>query len=211
MYNSCSKLTRNQNLARCGQFNAHIEADLFLMAKDDIEWYNIYANICNGLSLKSGRYAVRYQGKRNSYDAGYQMVQGTFSNGFQHHITCRTFVRTQELKDHMNRLPFCRVVAFVRNADSHDMQTKYEIYGLENGLLMSEIDWTGNADEGWLGSFTLSTPEDERENTMPVTFHNPIHGDDMKLWLLGYTQLQYFTLSDYYNDLSLLNGNDKLK
>lgn len=211
MPNSCSKLTGNQNLARCGQFNAHIEADLFLVAKDDIATISVTDNICNGLTLKTGQYAVRYQGKRNAYDAGYSMVQGSFINGFQHHITCRTFVRTQALKDHMNRLPFRRVVAFVRNADSHNMQTKYEIYGFQNGLIMSEIDWTGNADEGWLGSFTLSTDDNERESTMPVTFYNPSHGDDMRNWLIGYTQLQYFTLSDALNPLSLLNGNDKLK
>ncbi len=205
----CSKLMRNNALANCGIFNAGIEADLFLMAKEDIASYNVTADgVVNAVALKANQYAVRYQGRRNSYDAGFAMVKGTFNNAFEHHITCRTFVRTQELKDQMNRLAYCRVVAFVRNADSHNMETKYEIYGIQNGMLMSEIDWTGNADEGWLASFSLQTIENE--STIPLTFYNPLWGDDMKTKLISYTQLQYFTLSSDLVALSLLDGNDKL-
>lgn len=205
----CSKLMRNNALANCGIFNAGIEADLFLMAKEDIASYYIHAGIVHALSLKADRYAVRYQGRRNSYDAGFAMVKGSFNNAFEHHITCRTYVKTQDLKSQMNRLAYCRVVAFVRNADSHNMETKYEIYGLQNGMLMSEIDWTGNAEEGWIASFSLQTVENE--STIPLTFFNPMWGDDMKTKLVSYTRLQYFTLSSYEVDMSVLDGNDKLK
>lgn len=204
----CSKLMRNNVLATCGIFNAGIEADLFLMAYDDIENVVVTDEVCTGLTLKTGQYAVRYTGKRNAYDAGFSMVKGSFVNGYEQHITCRTYVKSQQYKEQMNRLRYCRVVAFVRNADSHNMETKYEIYGLERGLAMSEIDWTGNADEGWLASFTLSSVENE--SSIPVTFFNASKGVDMMMYLLSYTQLQYFTLSSDEVSLSLLNGNDRL-
>lgn len=206
----CNKLMRGQRLATCGMLNAGIEADLFLMAKDDIATYNITAEgVCNAIALRNNCYAVRYTGRRNAYDAGYTMNKGAYINAFEHHITCRTFVKTQVLKEQMNRLAYCRVVAFVRNADSHTMQTKYEIYGLQNGMRMSEIDWVGNATDGWLASFSLQTIENE--SAIPTTFYNPLWGNDMFLKLLSYTRLQYFTISSDEVAFSLLDGNDRLK
>ena len=64
----------------------------------------------------------------------FQMQKGSFNNSFLHNITCRTHVRSQAVKCHMNRLPFSRVLVVVRNKDSHDMTMKYEVYGYENGL-----------------------------------------------------------------------------
>ena len=201
---NCSKLINNQNMARCGQFNPGIEPDLILIDLRDIESRTVVDGVLTGLTLKEDCYAVRYQGRRNAYDASYQMQKGSFNNSFLHSITCRTFVRSQAVKCHMNRLPFSRVLVVVRNKDSHDMTMKYEVYGYENGLRMSEIDYTGNADEGWLASFMLSSTEDAYESAMPVTFYNT-DPETTFLLLLALTQLEWFTLG-----ISTLGSNMKI-
>ena len=60
----CSKLMRNNALANCGIFSAGIEADLFLMAKEDIASYNVYNGVVNALSPTSTRYATKDAGTR---------------------------------------------------------------------------------------------------------------------------------------------------
>jgi len=200
----CSKIQTNHNMARCGQFNAGIEADLFLIDLRDIDSRTVVDNVLTGLTLKSDCYAVRYQGKRNAYDASFQLHSGQFINGFAHNITCRTFVKSQALKDHMNALSYSRVMVVVRNKDSHDMTMKYEVYGFTNGLQMSEIDYTGNEQDGWLASFTLSTTDDAPENQAPVTFYNT-DPQTTYLLLLALTQLEWFTLN-----ISKLDSNMKL-
>lgn len=191
-------------MARCGQFNAGIEADLFLIDLRDIDSRTVVDNVLTGLTLKSGCYAVRYQGKRNAYDAAFQLHSGQFINGFAHNVTCRAFVKSQALKDHMNALSYSRVMVVVRNKDSHDMTMKYEVYGFTNGLQMSEIDYTGNEQDGWLASFTLATTDDAPENQAPVTFYNT-DPQTTYLLLLALTQLEWFTLN-----ISKLDSNMKL-
>lgn len=104
----------------------------------------------------------------------------------------------------MNALSYSRVMVVVRNKDSHDMTMKYEVYGFTNGLQMSEIDYTGNEQDGWLASFTLATTDDAPENQAPVTFYNT-DPQTTYLLLLALTQLEWFTLN-----ISKLDSNMKL-
>lgn len=204
MSSLCAKLQANHNLAMCGQFNAGIEADLFLIDVRDIESRTLAGDVLTGLTLKSGSYAVRYRGKRNAYDASFAMKDGQFVNGFVHNVTCRTFVKSQDLKDAMNTLQYSRVLVVVKNKDRHHEDMLYEVYGSTNGLQMSEIDYTGNEQDGWLASFTLSSTDEAAESQAPVTFYNTDEQTTFLL-LLALTQLEWFTLN-----ISKLNSNMKL-
>lgn len=204
MSSLCAKLQANQNMAMCGQFNAGIEADLFLIDLRDVSSRTIVDNVLTGLTLKEGCYAYRYRGKRNAYDASFSLKDGQFVNGFTHNVACRTFVKSQALKDAMNALQYSRVMVVVKNKDRHHEDMLYEVYGFTNGLQMSEIDYTGNEQDGWLASFTLSSTDEAAESQAPVTFYNTDEQTTFLL-LLALTQLEWFTLN-----ISKLNSNMKL-
>lgn len=201
----CNKITRTHLLARCGNSNPGIEPDLFLINRDDVQSVEVVDGVVTGLTLKNGAYACRFQGRRNSYDAGFSMQKGTYLNTMEHRVICRSFVKTQALKDALNALRYARVMVIVNNSDGHNEQLRYEVYGYQNGLQMSDIDYTGNEQDGWLASFTLQSPDKATESGVPATFYNT----DLKttyLLLLALTQLEWFTL-----DISRLNSNMKLK
>ena len=168
----CAKLSKSLVLATCDGSTAGIEPKIILINYDDwkhAEVKEIKGNVLSALVLKTGAYAYRYESEKNSLEKDCTLAKGTYRTQFDHKVVGRAFVRSQEVKDELNKLAKTKVVAIVENLDAKNPETKYELYGADNGLEMTEFNAPSTDTDGVLYSFTLASGDNAKESSLPLS------------------------------------------
>ena len=169
---TCGNISKNIVAANCKISNAAIDADIILFNLDDIDkaQCKIDGNVCSEFMMKTGKFGYQWSGHKNSFESTVALYKGTYANGFDHALVLRVFAKTQDTKDELNKLAQGKVVAMVRNLDSQNDETKYEIYGYDNGLVMTDLQSASTDGDGVLYSFNLGEADNEHESQLPLSY-----------------------------------------
>lgn len=170
---TCGTISKNLTLAECGNSVAGIEASFILMNFDDIDRSESTetGDVLSGITMKDGKHGYRYESHNNSFESSVAFNNGTYSKAFTHQVIIRVFSKTQEVKDQLNALAQGRVVAIVKNKTNRNPETKYEVYGWENGLEVSDFQAASTDADGVIYTITLASRDDSREGMLPVSFY----------------------------------------
>jgi len=170
---NCGNLSKNLMLAACRNSVAAIDADIILFNFDEIDKgeCTVTGNVCSEFVMKTGKYGYQYKGHRNSFEATVALNKGTYVNSFDHGLVMRVFDRSQDIKNELIKLAGSKVVAMVRNLDPSNDTTKYEIYGYDNGLVMTDLQFASTDGDGVLASFNLGEDDGVHESQLPLSFY----------------------------------------
>lgn len=168
---NCSRISKNLVLAACTNAVAGIEPEIILLNKADIDSIALESGVLSEITLKDSSYGVKYTSAKNAFEATVALNKGTYMNSFTHGVVCRVFSREQQTKDELNRLANAKVVAIVKNLDAHNDETKYEVYGLESGLVMTDLQFASTDGDGVVYTFNLGSDDNARESELPASFY----------------------------------------
>lgn len=175
---SCSKLAANAALASCRTTAAGIMGDLVLINFD--EWQDAYKDstkvtFSNGvftkITLQTGDTGYHFTSHDKAFGASYSAAIGSYINGYTHQLVLRAFERTQAVKDFLNKAIYGRYVAIVINKDNGNDSTKYEVYGAENGLVVSADSFDSSNGDGIINELTLASEAEAPEPRVPDSFY----------------------------------------
>lgn len=170
---TCGTISKNLTLAECGNSVAGIEASFILMNFDDIDRSEspVTDKVLPAITMKTGKYGYRYESKNSSFESSVALNKGTYSKTFTHQAVIRVFTKTQEVKDQLDALAQARVAIIAKNKDNRNPETKYEVYGWENGLTVSDFQSTSTDADGVIYTITLASDDDARESALPASFY----------------------------------------
>lgn len=170
---NCSKITKNLALAACANSVAGLRPRMVLINFDDIDrTEKPVAGILEGITLKSAEVTgLLWEFIDNSLEADCTLNRGTYRNTFVHKVAGKALLKTQEVKDEINNLAHSRVVAVVENKDNNSEETRFEVYGYENGLRMADLQSPTTDADGVHYSFSLQSEDNARESELPLSFY----------------------------------------
>ena len=98
---------------------------------------------------------------------------GTYPKTHQHNVVVRIFKKSEAAKKFVNGLTNARVIAIVENNDTGDNgDTKYEVYGWDSGLELTEITVTTEMTDGVAYQVTLANGTIAQEGSLPMSLFN---------------------------------------
>ena len=169
----CSKINANLAMASCRNSVAGIKGWAVLINFDD--WVAATKTRTNGvysaIALKSGANGYLFTSHEAAFEGSVTMNKGTYVNSFGHQFVMRAFDRTQNLKNDVNRIAHGKYVIISQNLDTANPETKYEVYGDENGLTASAIEFNSTDADGIAYAITLASDEKARESEVPASIY----------------------------------------
>lgn len=171
----CGNLSKGLVASLCGKAPASgTGKKTVLVPYDDIDRTAsvVTGNVASSVILKSGKIGYLFTSKPNATTGEATFAKGKYINLLDHAVTLRTFVKNQSAKDFMNELiAGARVVVFVDNNESGDAgETKYEVYGWDSGLTLSELPISTELADGVVYSAKLASDENSKEGQLPLSF-----------------------------------------
>lgn len=167
----CGKISKSLILASCKASSPAIEPEVILINFDD--WKAAEKTITDGvlsaLTLGEDANGYKYESHKNSLETDCTLSKGTYVNTFDHKVTFRVFTKTQTVKGEINKLANGKVVAITKNASVSEDGVKYEVFGADNGLEMSESSAPSSGADGVIYSFSLASGDNAKESGLPLT------------------------------------------
>lgn len=99
----------------------------------DIRTLGQYEDVLK-LFLYGATYAYKIEGKNNSVEPGYYVYEQLYEDVYAHYVDISVFNINAEIKEELEKLPKGKYVILVENKRTNT----YEIYGLFNGLVVTE-------------------------------------------------------------------------
>ena len=168
---SCANISKNLILGSCKNESPAIEPAVILINFDDWKAANksLDAGVLSQLSLAEGKYGFKYESLKNSLDTDCSLSKGTYQNTFDHKVSFKVFAKTQTIKDELNKLSNAKVVAITENVSNDEQGVKYELFGSDNGLEMSEFTAPSTGTDGVVYSFSLASGDNGKESALPLS------------------------------------------
>lgn len=148
---------------------------LILLNYADIDGNVTYDNtnpiIVTNITLTAPSVGYEYEGVNNSNEPRSAMVKGRYVNGYDHEVRFKCFDNSPDAKLQLGKLDGALVVAIVQNnRKGLDGNSAFEIYGLETGLRLQELERI-LADAETQGAYNLLIRNDEisRPSSLPHT------------------------------------------
>lgn len=151
---------------------------LLLINQDDIDsWTGDSSSPANDLIietilLKTGTSGYIFEGQNSSVEPRAAVAKQTYTTPYEHEVTFKIFNNTASIKEQLQKLSQGKVVAIVQNNHTGDAgDCKYEIYGLETGLEVVEMERLpsdGETQGYW--NVVLRNNEKSRPGTPPHSF-----------------------------------------
>ena len=172
----CSKITTGFTQEACSKPSIPGTAPrVILLSFSDIDKgkSTVANNIISQLVLKTGMQGYEVDSLPDANGGEVTLNAGTYSNTLGHSLTIRIFEKSEAAKKFGNGLVNAKVVAIVENNERGDKgEVKYEVYGWESGLKLTAITSTTTMDDNVAYLYTLSTPSNGREGTLPMSLFN---------------------------------------
>ncbi len=167
---SCAKIAANVVGASCSPSVVGIEPEVVLINFEDIESVTESGNVVSGITLATGTHGYKYESAKNAFEASAALAAGTYLNKVTHQVIFRIFLKSQTIKDELDKMLNARLVAIVKNLDKATAAVRYEVYGLEAGLTLSDLQSTSTDTDGVVYTGTLASEDGKGESTLPKSF-----------------------------------------
>ena len=169
----CSKINANLAMASCRNSVAGVKGWAILINYDD--WKAATktrtSGVYSAISLASGATGYLFTSHEAAFEGSVTMNKGTYVNSFGHQFIMRAFDRTQNLKNDVNKIAHGKYVIISQNLDTANPGTKYEVYGDENGLVASAIEFNSTDADGIAYAITLASEDNARESEVPASIY----------------------------------------
>lgn len=169
--NNCANISKNLVLSQCAAGVAAVEPELILINFDDVDRgeSEVDGNVISELVLASSKKGYKYTSAKNAMETDSPLVKGTYRNAFDHKVVARVFDKTQDIKDELIKLKEGKVIAIVKNVDKRNDETRYEVYGWENGLEMADLQAASTDADGVIYNITLQSGDNAKESQLPMS------------------------------------------
>lgn len=174
MAQECGHITAGLIAAACGKAPASgTNRNVVLLNFEDIdrEASVVVGNVAKSIVLKSGKKGYLFQSNQKATSGSATFARGPYFDTFDHSVVLRAFTKRQSSKDFMNSLIGSRAVAIIDNNEQGDAgETKYEVYGWDSGLTLSELPWATEFSDSVVYSATLASDDASKEGQLPLSF-----------------------------------------
>lgn len=172
----CSKIKTGFTNQVCGKpAIAGTTARVILLSYSDVDKSKsvVTDNIISSLILKAGATGYEVDSLPNATVGSDTINAGTYLKTHQHNVVVRIFKKSEAAKKFVNGLTNARVIAIVENNDTGDNgDTKYEVYGWDSGLELTEITVTTEMTDGVAYQVTLANGTIAQEGSLPMSLFN---------------------------------------
>lgn len=172
----CSKIKTGFTNQVCGKpAIAGTTARVILLSYSDVDKSKsvVTDNVISSLILKAGATGYEVDSLPNATVGSDTINAGTYLKTHQHNVVVRIFKKSEAAKKFVNGLTNARVIAIVENNDPGDNgDTKYEVYGWDSGLELTEITVTTEMTDGVAYQVTLANGTIAQEGSLPMSLFN---------------------------------------
>lgn len=172
----CSKLRTGFLNQVCGRpAIAGTTSRVILISYSDVDKSKsvVTDNVISSLILKAGATGYEVDSLPNATVGSDTINAGTYLKTHQHNVVVRIFKKSEAAKRFVNGLTNARVIAIVENNDTGDNgDTKYEVYGWDSGLELTEITVTTEITDGIAYQVTLANGTIAQEGSLPMSLFN---------------------------------------
>lgn len=172
----CSKIKTGFTNQVCGKpAIAGTTARVILLSYSDVDKSKsvVIDNVISSLILKAGATGYEVDSLPNATVGSDTINAGTYLKTHQHNVVVRIFKKSEAAKKFVNGLTNARVIAIVENNDTGDNgDTKYEVYGWDSGLELTEITVTTEMTDGVAYQVTLANGTIAQEGSLPMSLFN---------------------------------------
>lgn len=172
----CSKIKTGFINQVCGKpAIAGTTARVILLSYSDVDKSKsvVTDNVISSLILKAGATGYEVDSLPNATVGSDTINAGTYLKTHQHNVVVRIFKKSEAAKKFVNGLTNARVIAIVENNDTGDNgDTKYEVYGWDSGLELTEITVTTEMTDGVAYQVTLANGTIAQEGSLPRSLFN---------------------------------------
>ena len=172
----CSKIKTGFTNQVCGKpAIAGTTARVILLSYSDVDKSKsvVTDNVISSLILKAGATGYEVDSLPNATVGSDTINAGTYLKTHQHNVVVRIFKKSEAAKKFVNGLTNARVIAIVENNDTGDNgDTKYEVYGWDPGLELTEITVTTEMTDGVAYQVTLANGTIAQEGSLPMSLFN---------------------------------------
>lgn len=172
----CSKIKTGFINQVCGKpAIAGTAARVILISYSDVDKPKsvVSNNVISSLILKAGATGYEVDSLPNATVGSDTINAGTYLKTHQHNVIVRIFKKSEAAKKFVNGLTNSRVIAIVENNDTGDNgDTKYEVYGWDSGLELTEIAVTTEMADGVAYQVTLANGTIAQEGSLPMSLFN---------------------------------------
>lgn len=172
----CSKIKTGFTNQVCGKpAIAGTTARVILLSHSDADKSKsvVTDNVISSLILKAGATGYEVDSLPNATVGSDTINAGTYLKTHQHNVVVRIFKKSEAAKKFVNGLTNARVIAIVENNDTGDNgDTKYEVYGWDSGLELTEITVTTEMTDGVAYQVTLANGTIAQEGSLPMSLFN---------------------------------------
>lgn len=172
----CSKIKTGFTNQVCGKpAIAGTTARVILISYSDVDKSKsvVIDNVISSLILKAGATGYEVDSLPNATVGSDTINAGTYLKTHQHNVVVRIFKKSEAAKKFVNGLTNARVIAIVENNDTGDNgDTKYEVYGWDSGLELTEITVTTEMTDGVAYQVTLANGTIAQEGSLPMSLFN---------------------------------------
>lgn len=172
----CSKIKTGFINQVCGKpAIAGTTARVILISYSDVDKSKsvVSNNVISSLILKAGATGYEVDSLPNATVGSDTINAGTYLKTHQHNVVVRIFKKSEAAKKFVNGLTNARVIAIVENNDTGDNgDTKYEVYGWDSGLELTEITVTTEMTDGVAYQVTLANGTIAQEGSLPMSLFN---------------------------------------
>jgi hypothetical protein len=172
----CSKIKTGFTNQVCGKpAIAGTTARVILLSYSDVDRSKsvVADNVISSLILKAGATGYEVDSLPNATVGSDTINAGTYLKTHQHNVVVRIFKKSEAAKKFVNGLTNARVIAIVENNDTGDNgDTKYEVYGWDSGLELTEITVTTEMTDGVAYQVTLANGTIAQEGSLPMSLFN---------------------------------------
>lgn len=129
-------------------------------------------NVITSLVLKSGAKGYEVDSLPNAIVGSDSINVGTYVRTHTHNVIVRIFQKSEAAKKFVNGLTNAKVIAIVENNEHGDAgEVKYEVYGWDSGLSISELTTGTDMSDNVVYQATLASDSSSLENTLPKSFY----------------------------------------
>ena len=172
----CSKIKTGFTNQVCGKpAIAGTTARVILLSYSDVDKSKsvVTDNVISSLLLKTGATGYEVDSLPNATVGSDTINAGTYLKTHQHNVVVRIFKKSEAAKKFVNGLTNARVIAIVENNDTgNNGDTKYEVYGWDSGLELTEITVTTEMTDGVAYQVTLANGTIAQEGSLPMSLFN---------------------------------------
>lgn len=176
----CSKIKTGFTNQVCGKpAIAGTTSRVILLSYSDVDKSKsvVTDNVISSLILKAGATGYEVDSLPNATVGSDTINAGTYLKTHQHNVVVRIFKKSEAAKKFVNGLTNARVIAIVENNDTGDNgDTKYEVYGWDSGLELTEITVTTEMTDGVAYQVTLANGTIAQEGSLPMSLFNTDEG-----------------------------------